>query len=412
MNVIVEMLYLAFSAISLYMVFLFILLFYENKKRLSTKLVTVSQTIPSVSIIVPSYNEHDKIADTIRSLKALRYPKGKVEIIIVDDGSTDGTYSAAKKFSGIRILRQENRGKGSALNLGLRHSRSDLVACVDADSRPMPDALEKAVPYFNEPGVGGVTASIFAQNKGGIVERLQWLEYVMIVFSRKLFEFIESIYVTPGPFSIFRRDVLTKVGGFDENVITEDIEIAWKMLRNGYKIRMARDARVLTMVPSFVSGWWRQRVRWNVGGIQTVFKHLDVMFRKEYGSLGRIVAPFFVSSYIISIVGLGLVAYLVGDWIYVNTSFTTRAYTIGVDPLSHYEFLLIPDIFTFFGLAVFLMSLVWVKISLDNVKEEPPVGGILRRSFELLLYLTLYITVFPINLLYSGYRYLKRDVKW
>jgi poly-beta-1,6-N-acetyl-D-glucosamine synthase len=412
MNVIVELLYLAFSAISLYMVFLFILLYYENRGRIGRVPAPLVGSEPSVSIIVPSYNEEGKIADTIRSLKSLKYPKGKLEIIVVDDGSTDKTSLVAKKFSGIKVLRQQNGGKGSALNLGIKRSKGELIACVDADSRPMPDALEKSVPFFGEPGVGGVTASIFAQNKTGFIERLQWLEYVMIVFSRKLFEFIESIYVTPGPFSIFRRDVLESVGGFDEKVITEDIEIAWKLLRRGYRIRMAREARVLTTVPSYVSGWWKQRVRWNVGGIQTAFKHMDVMFKRQYGSLGRIVAPFFVSSYIISVIGLGLVAYLLGDWIYMNTSFTTRAYSIGVDPFAHYEFLFIPDIFTFFGMAVFIMSLFWVKISLDNVKETPPLGGIIRRSFELLLYLTLYITVFPVNLIYSGYRYLRKDVDW
>lgn len=411
MNVIVEALFLIFSVISLYMAFLFMLLYLENKKRFH-KSPKGPKKPPSVSFIVPAYNEEENIGDTIKALKNLVYPKRLMEIIVVDDGSTDNTYKVAKKFKGIKILRQKNRGKGSALNHGLKHAKGEIVACVDSDSHPTPNALAEAVKYFSNEDVGGVTASIFVKDKRKLLDRLQWLEYVMIVWSRKLFEFIESIYVTPGPFSLYRKDALMKVGGFDEEIITEDIEVTWRLLKQGYKIRLANKARVTTRTPDYLIKWWRQRVRWNIGGLQTSIKYKYTIFKKEFGTLGRIVAPFFVTSYILSAVGFFLFTYLVGDWAYRSLFFTTRAYSIGVNPFSHYEFIIMPDIFTFFGLAVFILSLVWVKLGVGVINEERPIRSRLKSIFDLMIYLTLYITIFPINLFYSAWKLFRKSYKW
>ena len=365
-----------------------------------------------MSIIVPAYNEEKTIEKTIQSLKGLLYPKKLLEVIIVDDGSTDNTYKIAKKSKGIKILRQKNRGKASALNHGLKQAKGKIVGCVDADSYPMPDALMNSVSYFHDKDVGGVTTSIFVRNKGKLLERLQWLEYVMIVWSRKLLEFIESIYVTPGPFSLYRKDALLKVGGFDETSMTEDIEIAWRLLEHGYKIRMAQNAKVLTTTPDYLSKWWKQRVRWNIGGIQTAMKYKYTLFKKDFGTLGSIVSPLFVTSYILSIVGILLMTYLIGNWIYQNTIFTTKAYIIGLNPLSHYTLILIPDIFTFFGLLIFITSIVWVGLGLKVVNEDMPIKSKLKNLFDLMVYLSLYITIFPLNLAYSIWKYFKKTYKW
>jgi len=411
MNAIAEALFLFFSLTSLYMTFLFMFIYFDNRRRFGA-LPAATGKLPSVSIIVPAYNEEGNVADTIKALQKLDYPRRLKEIIVVDDGSTDNTYKVAKKFSGIKVLRQKNAGKGAALNMGVRKAKGDIVACVDSDSAPMPDALMKAVPFFEDSGVAGVTGSILVKNSSRLLGKLQWLEYVMIAWSRKLLEFIESIYVTPGPFSLYRKDALKKVGGFDERAMTEDIEIAWRLLERGYRIRMAKEARVLTKVPSNLGKWWSQRLRWNIGGIQTAVKYKYTLFSGKYGPLGRIVAPFFVVSYVISMVGLGLFSYLVFDWAYQNLFFTARAYSIGVDPFSHYSLFIVPDMFTFFGLLVFVTSVVWVNLGLYKIGEERPPGSKLRDFVELLLYLSLYITVFPLNLAYSMLKFIGGKYRW
>jgi cellulose synthase/poly-beta-1,6-N-acetylglucosamine synthase-like glycosyltransferase len=414
MNAVVEYLYIIFSIIGLYFSFLFILLFYQNKKKMKSGEGRHVE-LPKVSIIIPAFNEEDNIEGAIRCVKSLNYPKRLLEVIVVDDGSEDSTYENAKLVGGIKLLHQKNKGKASALNLGVSKSTGDIVGCVDADSRPMPDALIKAIPHFYDLGdssVAGVTTSIFVNNKKKIIEHLQWLEYVMIVFVRKILEFIESIYVTPGAFSLYRKDVLLKLGGFDERVLTEDIEIAWRLLKNGYRIRMSRESRVLTKVPNDVKAWWKQRVRWNIGGLQTGVKYLFTIFKDEFGVLGQFVAPFFILSYVFSIMGLGLFVYLVGNWTYQTFFFTTRAYGLGVDPFAHLEFTFIPDIFTFFGLAMFIMSIFYIAIGIGSVGEEVPESGKLKKLVVLLFYLTLYITFFPINLIYSTWKYFRKDYQW
>lgn len=411
MKIIVQTLFLFFSVTSLYMAFFFILLYFENRKKLGV-VQALPVKLPNISIVVPAYNEEKNIADTIRSLKNLDYPKKLLEIVVVDDGSTDGTYRVAKRFKGIKLLRQKNKGKGAALNHGLQKSKGEIVAVIDADSRPFPDTLKKAIPFFKDKTVGGVTAAIFVQNRESMLERLQWLEYIMIIWARKLFEFIESIYVTPGPFSLYRREVLEDVGGFDETVLTEDIEVAWKLLKKGYKIRLAQNAKVLTTTPDKLVDWWRQRVRWNLGGFQTSIKYKYTVFKNDFYTLGTIVAPFFIWSYILSALGFFLFTYLVVDWTWQTTFFTTTAYSSGVNPMQHFEFIILPDIFTFFGLLVFILSIIWVKLGLKMIGEEWPTRSRLKNLLDLLIYLSLYITIFPINLFHSFWKYMRKAFEW
>ena len=207
------------------------------------------------------------------------YPKKK-EIIVVDDGSTDNTFKVASRFKGVRVLRKKQGGKASALNFGIARASGQIVVCVDSDSRPERRALMKTVPFFEE-GVAAVTTYVLVNKAKSIMERVQRIEYAMIAWSRKLFEFIESIYVTPGPMSLYRRDVLQKVGGFDEKNLTEDIEIAWRLIKNNYKIRMSLDAKVYSNVPKTFGKWWHQRLRWNIGGMQTTLKYFRLFTKKE-----------------------------------------------------------------------------------------------------------------------------------
>jgi len=232
----------------------------------------------------------------------------------------------------------------------------------------------------------------------------------MIVWARKLLEFIDSVYVTPGPLSLYKRNTLLKVGGFDEKNMTEDIEIAWRLLEKGYKIKMATEARVYTKVPGKVRRWWGQRIRWNVGGIQTTLKYKYTLFRKEFKSLGNFVLPFFSLSYMLSILGLGLFLYIIGKWAYDSISFIIQAYSIGLNPINHIKFYMLPNVFSFFGLLIFILSIIWVKLSFTVTQER--ISSRPKSLIDLLLYLTFYITTFPFNLIQSMWKFLRKKHKW
>ena len=400
----VDIAYLAFAAVSLYFTILFFMLFARNRKSL--KVLPPLSSFPSITLIVPAYNEEKTISRTLRHLQNFDYPKEKLDIIVVDDGSTDRTFEVASRFKGVAALKKTNGGKASALNYGLKFAKGELVACVDSDSQPKSDALIKAVPFFSQPNVAAVTSSIFVSDAKSLIERLQRIEYIMIVWARKLLEYLDGVYCTPGPLSLYRADVLRDVGGFDEKNLTEDIEIAWRLIHNGYKIKMAPQAEVYTAPQESFRKWWKQRLRWNIGGMQTTVKYRRDLLRPNFGSLGMFIIPFFSLSYFLSMFGLLLFGYLVCKWLYNFVCFSTGAMSLGLNPLAHAQFLLLPDMFTVFGLMIFVLSLVWVGISLKTVGKS--LGGPCG-LLDLALYLSVYITIFPFNLLQASWKFMARS---
>ncbi|OGI12175.1 hypothetical protein A3K64_02470 [Candidatus Micrarchaeota archaeon RBG_16_36_9] len=398
--------------VSLYFTVMFFILFFENKELIQKipKLVRY----PFVSIIVPAYNEEKTVGKTIQNLKNLIYPKNKLEIIVVNDGSTDNTGNIIKKFKGIKIFEKSNQGrKAFALNFGIKKAKGEIITCIDADSFPKSDSLLKTIPFFNDTSVGAVTTSVIVKEPKKLIQKLQYLEYVMIVWSRKLLEFLDGIYVTPGTMSLYRKSILEEIGYFDEKNITEDIEVAWKILRKGYKIRMSMPAKVYTNVPSSFNKWWNQRIRWNIGGFQTSIKHIDAVFKSRFKSFGMFVVPFFVISYVISILGFGLFLYILGQGVYNYSNILIKSFiykSVPVNISTFTDFIMLPNVFTIFGFGIFILSLLWVLTSLKVTGMK--LNG-LKGIYTILIYLTLYITIFPIILLYSSFKFFRgKGYKW
>ncbi|NIO44622.1 MAG: glycosyltransferase [Candidatus Aenigmarchaeota archaeon] len=408
----IDVAYLVFIFITLYFSILFFLLFLRNR-RLIKKIPKLVRH-PSVSIIVPAYNEEKVIGKTIKSLKKLIYPKNKLELIIVNDGSTDKTGEIARSFKGIKVFDKINQGKKAyALNFGLKKAKGEIVGCIDADSFPKSNVLLKTVPFFNTPKVAAVTTSIFVKEPKKLIQKLQYLEYIMIVWSRKLLEFLDGIYVTPGAMSLYRKSVLKEVGGFDEKNVTEDIEIAWRLLRKGYLIKMSTPAKVYTNAPSSFKKWWKQRIRWNIGGLQTSIKHIDTIFRSRFRSLGVFVVPFFVLSYLISLIGFIVFVYVLGTAAYDYSNLLLKSFIYTSNPIKYtnfLDFLILPNVFMVFGLSIFILSVVWIAIGLKTTGTK--IGGFIG-VYKVLIYVTLYITIFPIVLIDSIFKFLRsKEYRW
>jgi len=408
----IDVVYLVFIFITLYFSILFFLLFLRNKKLI--KRIPKLTKHPSVSIIIPAYNEENVIGKTVKNLKKLIYPKNKLEIIVVNDGSSDKTGQIARTFKGVKVFDKVNQGKKAyALNFALKKAKGEIIGCIDADSFPKTDSLLKSVSFFNDPKVGAVTTSIFVKEPKKLIQKLQYLEYIMIVWSRKLLEFLDGIYVTPGAMSLYRKSVLQEVGGFDEKNVTEDIEIAWRILRKGYLIKMSTLAKVYTNVPSSFKKWWKQRIRWNIGGLQTSVKHIDTIFRSRFKSLGIFVVPFFILSYLISILGFGVFVYVLGTAFYSYSNIIFKSFLYSSNPIKYtnfMDFLILPNVFTVFGFSIFILSLVWMFIGLRATGMK--IKGF-KGLYKILIYLSLYITIFPIILINSIFKFVRsKNYRW
>jgi cellulose synthase/poly-beta-1,6-N-acetylglucosamine synthase-like glycosyltransferase len=249
----------------------------------------------SVSVLIPAYNEEKTIAQTLQSVLAINYPTNLLEVIVINDRSTDNTPAILRKFEKqglIRILtNKENRGKAYSLNRAIGVAKGELVACIDADSGVDKDILKRMIPHFDNPRIGSVTPALKIWKVQDFLEKIQAAEYILNVFLRKALAFLDSIHVTPGVFSVYRKSVLQEVGGFEEKNLTEDMDIALKIHEAGYKIENELGAVSYTMCPNTWKELFKQRIRWYRGAIQNSIKHKHMFFSYRYGNLGIFFLP-------------------------------------------------------------------------------------------------------------------------
>ncbi|MBU2497048.1 MAG: glycosyltransferase [Nanoarchaeota archaeon] len=282
----------------------FILTFFENKKYIADP---KASKFPKVSIIVPAYNEEKTIKKTLNSLLNVNYPKDKLDIIFVDDGSKDNTLEKAKEYEkfGVRIFHKENGGKASALNLGLEKAKGELVAALDADSFVSKNSVMNMVGYFEDSEVMAVTPTLKIYNPKTLWQKIQVTEYLFGVFLRKVFSFMGSLHVTPGPLTIYRKSFFDKYGNYDEGNLTEDIEVALRIQSKGYVIENSMNADVYTLGPPTFKKLIRQRRRWYRGFLDNVFAYPE-LFNPKHGNLGLFILP---AAFISVIVVFALVSY-------------------------------------------------------------------------------------------------------
>lgn len=317
-DLMLEYVLLGVSAISLYLsVFWLNVLHLEKARMMGTK--KPRQTIfPTLSLIVPAFNEEQNIAKTLASLLKLDYPKDKLDIIVVDDGSNDHTAKIVRAFKkdGVRLLNKKHSGKGSSLNFGLKAAVGELFGIVDADSTVEPDSLKTLVPHFSDPKVGAVISGIKVANQKKILERLQRFEYLFATLFRRLLTALNTLYITPGVLSLYRRDVVLRLGGFDEKNPTEDLEMALRLHHAFYKVEMELDSVTYTTVPSTIRAFERQRVRWCRGHIHNILgKYRDMFFNKKYGLMGTFQFPLHVLAPAMMIFAVCLVLFSVYLWV-------------------------------------------------------------------------------------------------
>ena len=263
--------------------------------------------LPSVSIMIPCWNEEITVVKTIESLLALNYPQEKLFVVVIDDGSTDNTWSVVQQFVNhpqVRLLQKENEGsKFAALNYGLDNIHTDIVGCLDADSRVDSEALRHSILPFSNPEIMCVVPSMVIDQPKTFWQHMQKPEYELGIYMRNVFSSLNSLYITPGPFSIFRKSVFDKIGYYIEAHHTEDLELALRMQMNGMRIVHAPDSLVYTHGPKTWPTLLKQRVRWTYGFLRNMLADYRYMFfKKELGNLGTFILPFAMLSNLITII--------------------------------------------------------------------------------------------------------------
>ncbi|MGW3635392.1 bifunctional polysaccharide deacetylase/glycosyltransferase family 2 protein [Streptomyces sp. NPDC005122] len=248
-----------------------------------------------VTVIVPAYNEKECIANTLDSLARSTHP---IEIIVVDDGSTDGTSAIAESLGmpNVRVIRQRNAGKPAALNNGVRHASHDIVVMMDGDTVFEPDAVHQLVQPFADPEVGAVAGNAKVGNRDTLIGAWQHIEYVMgFNLDRRMYDLLRCMPTIPGAIGAFRRDAVLEVGGMSEDTLAEDTDITIALHRAGRRVVYQEHARAWTEAPASLRQLWSQRYRWSYGTMQALWKHRTSLTDKgPSGRFGRVGMPLVV----------------------------------------------------------------------------------------------------------------------
>ncbi|MGI5437110.1 bifunctional polysaccharide deacetylase/glycosyltransferase family 2 protein [Streptomyces shenzhenensis] len=248
-----------------------------------------------VSVIVPAYNEKECIAGTLRSLARSTHP---IEIIVVDDGSTDGTAEIAESLGlpNVRVVRQRNAGKPAALNNGVRHASHDIVVMMDGDTVFEPDTVRQLVQPFADPEVGAVAGNAKVGNRDTVIGAWQHIEYVMgFNLDRRMYDLLRCMPTIPGAIGAFRREAVLGVGGMSDDTLAEDTDITIALHRAGRRVVYQEHARAWTEAPGSLGQLWSQRYRWSYGTMQALWKHRKSLTdRGPSGRFGRVGMPLVV----------------------------------------------------------------------------------------------------------------------
>ncbi len=316
-----------FVFLALYVqVFLMILIFKERKQIIKGTIFPKNVNWPAITITIPCWNEEDTIVKTVNSLLEIDYPKDKLIVNVIDDGSTDRTWERVQVFHGVEnvcLMRKENGGKYTALNLALATATTEYVGNLDADAFIEKDVLKKTMwQFLSDPEMMAVSPSVVIHEPKGFLEKAQEVEFNLFILMKIALSSLNGIHVCCGQFSIFRKKVFDDLGPYRKGHQNEDLEISYRMQINGYKIGQCHDALVHTMAMDTLPTLYKQRLRWAYGFINNNYDYRKYLFSPKYGTFSIFSVPVGIV-YMLSILfsasvliwALAKTAYSTGVWL-------------------------------------------------------------------------------------------------
>ena len=274
---------------------------------------------PKASIVVPAYNEERDIKQCIASIFNSTYPKNKLEIIVVDDGSTDNTLKIIKKYKNVRVLKQNHLGKVEALNLGALESSHEFILTIDADTVLDKECIRELLKPFSDKSIGATTGNNKVRNHKSLISAFQNIEYHFSNLIRNSFSkvFNNGIWFS-GSLACYRKTALKKIGYFKKDTLAEDQDTALELKRACYKTINTSNAFGYTIVPSRIEDLYKQRARWWIGTLQSIVKNKELFSRKASPSiLFLYINQFWWSFY--AFLSLPLIIYQIYYWLPYNT---------------------------------------------------------------------------------------------
>jgi peptidoglycan-N-acetylglucosamine deacetylase len=339
---------------------------------------------PGVSIVVPCYNEEVVIKRTISSLLKSTY--SNIEVVVVDDGSTDNSLKTIKNSFGtnskVTIYNKVNQGKSIALNYGIRKAKYEYVICVDADTIFHPNGVRELMKHFENPEVGGVAGNVQIGNATSNLTKAQQLEYsVSQNFDKESYASVNSVIVVPGPIGAWRKPVLLGAGGLHADNLAEDTDLTLRVLQQGWKIVYEPNALCYTESPETYPAFVRQRNRWQFGVLQVLFKNWTMVFNPEYKFIGMFTLPLMLIHYMLLIIYplmiLSLFSYI---GYYLAESYSGG---LGLSVRLFFD----NKLFIYFTLAYFVLDMI--KIIITLMKEK-----YVESKWKLLLTLPYYLFIY------------------
>ncbi len=320
---------------------------------------------PKVSVLVAAFNEEQVIERTLRSILNSDYPN--IEVVVVDDGSKDETFDAIQVAFGddarVRVFRQVNGGKASALNHAISRAHGEIYVGFDADTQVAPDAISLLVRHFSNPQIGAVAGNVSVGNRLNIWTRWQAIEYITSQnLDRRAFALLNAISVVPGAIGAWRASAVQQVGAYQSDTLAEDMDLTWRLHGAGWKIANETKARAFTEAPDSLSTLFKQRFRWGYGTLQCLAKHRAMLGR--CGWFGKLALPMiwvfqFGLQWIAPLVDITLIGAA------ISVALGERAHGLDAGTLASFQKI---AAFTALFFSVELIG-AWVAIRLDD--ENP-----------------------------------------
>lgn len=315
---------------------------------------TWDENAPKVSVLLPCYNEEANVDETIYHLFKQNYPF--MEVIAVNDGSKDDTASRLDalvlQYPALKVLHQANQGKASAMNNGLSHATGDIIVGIDGDAILDYDAIGYMVSHFlSSPKVSGVTGNPRVRTRSTAIGKIQTGEFSAIIGLIKRAQRIYGmVFTISGVICAFRRKALEEVGGWNTDMITEDIDVSWRLQLAGGQVRYEPRAMCWVLMPETLRGLFKQRLRWAQGGGEVFLRYFSQTIRWKNRRFWLLMLE-----YIVSVVWCYSVITLLFAWL-VSQFFVPMSWPITATLLSYFGSILIAISFIQFTVSFYIDS--------------------------------------------------------
>jgi cellulose synthase/poly-beta-1,6-N-acetylglucosamine synthase-like glycosyltransferase len=402
-----DIIYYLFLFVALYFQIFFLMSYLENfdffnLKKKNNYPALPQDGLPLVSIVVACWNEDTTIDSTVKSIFNSEYPRDRIQLLLVNDGSDDATWEVMQQYKNdpkITLINKKNGGKFTAINFALEHVKGDLIATVDADTFLQPTALPFMVERFlGDSKLDALGATIVLHKPHSLTQIAQSIEYQLFAFTKLILAKMHGALVVPGAFSMYRPRVFNEIGLFKEAHKLEDLELTFRMHESRMKVGQSRDAIAYTNAPETVGALFRQRIRWGYGFIKNSYDYRHLIYNKDQGHFGFFTLPMSIFSY------LSIIIFFILSWFVVVRAIiqsVIQASLVGWSTLFQWNGFELNTLSA--QASVFITLILYVVVIFMIFSGKNLVNDRSKNPFPILIFFVLYGIIVPFWVIKSIY---------